>query len=342
MLVQHNHTNTDGSIYTVAYNSAVARPPEMPSNVRPSVLVLTLYSGEAEFGRCRNSLENQSYTSWEHRLFEGLPNAEAHARLYQTVMAERGNHDLFLKLDADMILADREVLADLVQVFERRPRLDHLVFAVTDWMTESQIIGAHLFSNRVHWNKHRETLYVDPDPEFPGEKVMVMNPPRDLVLHASDPSPLQAFHFGAHRALQASQAYRGLLDSRPHDARIQWQYLDRVWRHFERTGDSRLGLAMLAADMVFRRELPATASEYSDPALITAFEHVSKIEGPDILARLEQRWATSAKRNRTWRRALGPTRFSLVVGRSLRDAAATAVKAACGWSRDSVQIGSRA
>jgi hypothetical protein len=306
---------------------------------RPAVLVLTLYSGEAEYGRCRESLRSQTYRAWEHRTFENLPNAEAHARLYQTIMAESERYDLFLKLDSDMVLAEDEVLSDLVRVFEERPGLDHLVVAVSDWMTDSRIIGAHLFSNRVQWRRHTETLYVDPDPDFPGCKLVVDDPPRDLILHAGDPSPLQAFHFGAHRALQASQVYRNLRDFRPHNARIQWQYLNRVWRHYERCGDRRLGLAMLAADMVFRKELPSTANEYSDAALRIAFESTVGFENGEIRARLETRWASPMARLQTWVCTLGLAKTVLVTVRGLRDVAATVVKGLLGRSPPKVEIG---
>jgi hypothetical protein len=307
---------------------------------RPRVLVLTLYSGEAEYGRCGESLEFQNYSPWEHRTFENLPNAEAHARLYGTIMAESQNYDLFLKLDADMVFSDSDVLSDLVQFFEDRPQLDHLVVVVNDWMTDSRIIGAHLFSSRVWWGRNAETLYVDPNPEFPGRKLVVDDPPRNLILHAGDPSPLQAFHFGAHRALQASQVYRNLWDARPHNARIQWKYLDRVWRHFERSGDRRLGLAVLAADMVFRKELPATANEYSDAALLAAFNCASSLDDGEVRARLEPRWGSPRARRRTWIRALGPGKSILVAGRALRDATATAVKGLFGRLAPTVTIGS--
>lgn len=327
------------SSHPLTYNSSVAHTFTTRSHDRPAVLVLTLNSGEAEYGRCRESLESQTYTAWEHRTFENLPNTEAHAQLYETIMAERELYELFLKLDADMILADGEVLADLVRVFEDRPDLDHLVVGVNDWMTDSSIIGAHLFSNRVRWQRHAETLYVDPDPAFPGCKLVVDNPPRNLILHAGDPSPLQAFHFGAHRALQASQVYRRLRDARPHNARIQWQYLDRVWRHFERSGDRRLGLAMLAADMVFRKELPSTANEYSDAALLAAFDGASSLDDGEIRARLDARWGSHTARRQTWVRALGPVKSVLVTLRGLRDAAASVVKSLLGLSRPTVEIG---
>jgi len=308
----------------------------------PRVLVLTLFSGEREFERCRSSLEQQEYRSWEQRVFENLPNTEAHARLYETVMAESENFGLFLKLDADMVLADSKVLGDLVRVFEQHSNLDHLVVAVTDWMTDSRIIGAHLFSNRVHWQRHAETLYVDPDPEFPGRKLAVNDPPRDLIQHAGDPSPLQAFHFGAHRALQASQVYRKLSDARPHNARIQWQYLDCVWDHYVRSGDRRLGLAVLAADMVFKRELPPTANEYTDAALIAAFERADALDDSEIRKRLDPRWGSSETRRQTWLRALGPAKSALVRIRGLRDSAASAVRRILRTSEPAVEIGTRA
>jgi len=308
----------------------------------PRLLVLTLFSGEREFDRCRSSLELQEYPSWEQRVFENLPNTEAHARLYETIMTERENFGLFLKLDADMVLADGEVLSDLVRVFEERPELDHLVVAVTDWMTDSHIIGAHLFSNRVRWRRHAETLYVDPDPDFPGRKLIVDEPPRNLILHAGDPSPLQAFHFGAHRALQASQVYRKLRDARPHNARIQRQYLDRVWDHYVRSGDRRLGLTVLAADMVFKKELPPTANEYSDAALLAAFEAAEALDDGEIRERLEPRWGSPKMRRQIWADALGPAKFTLVRIRGLRDAATSAVKGLLGTSAPTVEIGTRA
>jgi len=325
----------------VTYNSSVAHTSTAQTHDRPAVLLLTLFSGEAEFDRCRSSLEQQDYTSWEQRVIEHLPNTEAHARLYETIMMERENFGVFLKLDADMVLADGEVLSDLVRVFEERPDLDHLVVAVADWITDSRIIGAHLFSNRVRWRRHAETLYVDPDPDFPGRKLIVDEPPRDLILHAGDPSPLQAFHFGAHRALQASQVWRRLRDARPHNARIQWQYLDRVWDHYVRSGDPRLGLAVFAADMVFKKELPPTANEYSDAALLAAFEAAEALDDGEIRERLEPRWGSPKMRRQTWAGALGPAKFTLVRIRGLRDAAASAVKGLLSTSAPTVEIGTR-
>jgi hypothetical protein len=249
-------------------------------------------------------------------------------------MENQSRYTLFLKLDADMVLADSGVLSDLVEVFAARPGLDHLVVAVSDWMTDSRIIGAHVFSNRVRWREHTETLYVDPDPQFPGNKLVIEDPPRDLILHAANPSDFQAFHFGAHRALRASQGYRRLRDTRAHSAHLQWVYLGRVWDHFERHRDRRLGLAIVGADLVFRRQLPATVNEFRDASLRKAFDDVRKLNAEEIHRRLEDRWGSPIRRLRTWVRTLGPVKTALVAMRRGRDTAAAAVKAVVGKRPD--------
>jgi len=298
------------------------------------VLILTLASGERELASCRESVEVQSYMHREHRVFEDLPNKEAHDHLYRTIMENQDRFDLFLKLDADMAFADPEVLSDLVGAFEQRPGLDHLVIAVSDWMTDSRIIGAHVFSNRVRWREHAEMLYVDPDPLFPGSKMVIEDPPRDLIFHAANPSDFQTFHFGAHRALRASQSGRRLRDTRAHSAHLQWVYLNRVWRHFERDGDRRLGLAILGADLVFRRQLPVTANEFGDASLRARFNDLQELTAERIRGDLVRRWGSPARRLRTWARALGPSRSALVVLRRLRDIVAEGVKPLLGRRPD--------
>jgi hypothetical protein len=302
-------------------------------------MVLTMYSGEAEYDRCRESLKRQDYSDWEHVCFENQPNAEAHTALYRMIVNSASRYDLFFKLDADMVLADDQVLADLVRVFEQQPGLDHLVVAVSDWMTRSRIIGAHVFSNRVRWTEHEDRLRVDPDPVFPGAKLVVESPSRDLIFHCDDPTPLQAFHFGAHRALKAVQFDRGPAAFRAYDAWIQWHALGRVWRHYTISGDRRLGLAMLAADMVLRQQLPQTANEYRDEALGAAFDAAEALDDAQLRTRVETQWSTSGRRLRAWMRALGPAKSTLVVLRRVRDAAAQLAGLAAGRRSRRVAIG---
>jgi hypothetical protein len=93
--------------------------------------------------------------------------------------------------------------------------------------------------------------------------------------------------------------------------------------------------------MVFQKELPATANEYSDAALLTAFKDAEALEDREIRERLEARWGGPEVRRRTWAKALGPAKFTLVRIRGLRDAAAQACKGLLGMSEPTVEIGTR-
>lgn len=286
---------------------------------RPAVLVLTLYSGEAEYGRCRESLNNQTYSAWEHRTFENLPNAEAHTRLYETVMAEHDAYDLFLKLDADMVLADDGVLARIDSLFRRITELDHLVLGAADWFTDSDIIGVHTFSRRVRWLPNPSGLFTDPDPVFPGRKLMITHPRPVAVYHGSDPSSLQAFYFGVHRAMKACQRDLGRAEKQPFGARVEWGALRRLWRHYQMDGDPRLGLALHGADLVFRGSVPATAVDRQSLELHQAFRQSEALGAAELRERLETHWSASWMRQLLWIRAMGPRMSLLVAGRAIRD-----------------------
>ncbi len=283
-------------------------------------LILTLYSGEGEFERCRRSVAAQDGVVVEHRVFEHLPNREAHDRLYRTITEERDRFDLFVKLDADMALADAGALGRMVAPFHKIDRLDHLVMGVDDWMTGTDMIGVHAFSPRVRWEDHDELLYVDPDPLYPGLKLVVAAPRPPVVDHCFDPTPMQAFHFGVHRALQASQRGRSWASSRPHNARLQMGVLDRLWRRFVALGDRRLGLAALAADMVIRGEIRARANDYHEPDLLARYREVEQLDAADILARLKPRWGSGVQRWRLLTSAPDPSVRTAIAVRLLRDA----------------------
>lgn len=299
----------------------------MIATAGPRILVLTLASGENEFAECRRSVGVQVGVSTEHVLFEEMENAEAHAALYRTIMDRADEADLFLKLDADMVLADEGVLERIAGYFERDPELDHLVLGVEDWFTDSTIIGVHAFSSRVRWRPDASGLFTDPDPVFPGRKLVVERPLPPVVHHGPDPSPFQAFFFGVHRAMKASQRPFAWHHRQLFGARANWQMLVRLWRHAQKDPDPRLGLALWGADLVLRGRLPASAVNRSDPALVGAFESARELGREEIDARLASRWCSWPARQITWCRGMGAT-MTLAVGlRAIRDRLTAPVRA---------------
>jgi hypothetical protein len=287
---------------------------------RPRALVLSMYSGEQEFKSCHEALSGQLFTSFAHLVIEDLPNRQAHAELYRSIMAERANYDLFIKLDADMVLTGRDALSRIVACFEQVPDLDHLVFGVADWFTGADIIGLHAFSNRVSWETHDERLFVDPDPHFPGRKLVVSHPRPPLVAHSPDPSPFQAFQFGVHRDVKACQRGISAGSRQAHAARVHWSYLGRLWRHYRLNSDHRLGLAVLGADLVLGGFSVAEPGDRHDEDLRTAFEEVGAMSAEDVRKRLEPTWSGWLTRQLRWLRAMDRSMAVAIAARGARDA----------------------
>lgn len=279
------------------------RPPLPPD---PRILVLTLHSGEHEFEASCASLARQTHRNWDHVVFRGLGNHAAHKALYATIMDRRAEYDLFLKLDADMVLARDTVLAEIAGLFRTNPALDHLIVACDDFMTGDRILGVHSFSNRVTWQGDARGLFNDPSPSRPGLRRIIEQPRASFFLHAPDPSSLQAFHFGAHRALKLVQRGQAPADIRAEAMLSQWQTLKGVWRQFDARGDRRHALALVAADLIIGGQLGDAAHDYHDPGLRAAFEAHAHLPA-DRLARLfRSRWESPAARERYFRRAVGP------------------------------------
>ncbi|MEZ5542471.1 MAG: hypothetical protein R3F42_10540 [Pseudomonadota bacterium] len=229
---------------------------------QPRILIGTLHVDEQERDSCIAALSAQDYRNWEHRIFSGLGNAEAHRVLYDWFMENRHDYDMFIKLDADMVLNSTAALARIVAVFERAPDLDHAVFMVHDWMSDLPITGLHAFSNRVRWRHGDEGLFVDPDPERPGRKAVITGYPSPVAEHSPDPAPLQAYRFGVHRASKIVQARRRWLDTA--QAGFQWQLLDGIRATWLRAGDRRRLLALLGAQSVLAGQAPLGTGSYTD------------------------------------------------------------------------------
>lgn len=258
------------------------------------LLIGTLYSGENEFEQCVRSLQSQTYPHWEHEVYENLPNKEAHETLYQEFMGRSDEFDLFMKLDADMVFKDSTSLARVVEIFQEKPTLDHLQMVVHDWLSDSLIMGVHVFSDRAVWDFRNENLFVDYPPSIPGERWRLWGSPAPLVVHSPNPSPFQAFRFGVHRALKAFQPSRASFNLE--HAEIQWAILKGVWRHFVSSEDRRLGLAIMGAEQVIQGN--AVQEHYDDIGrdLEEIYSPFAELTSRDLYDFLAPVWENSVRR----------------------------------------------
>jgi hypothetical protein len=256
----------------------------------PRILVLTLYTGEREFERAVASLRSQTHARWEHRIFEFLPNKQAHEALQHEVMARRAEFDLFVKLDADMVLRRPQALEEIVALFRAHPAADHARTAVHDWFSDSRVMGLHVWSNRVHWEASDERLFVDTAPLYSGERLTLWSDPAPFADHCPDPSPAQAFHFGVHRALKALQRERPVRRFSYGLSRGQWRILRGTWRHFRRSGDPRLALAVMGADLVLSGRIDARQVDAKRDMHRELCEELEALPVEELVRRLAPRW----------------------------------------------------
>lgn len=211
------------------------------------VLILTLYAGENELEKSKESLNNQTYKNWEQIIFTNLPNLEAHRALYKKIMEKADDYDLFIKLDADMVLKNEYILEKIVTIFNNQKELDHAFFSVRDWFSNMNIFGLHVFSDKAWWEFEQDKLLVDPDPKIPGKKEVFYGEPSPVAYHSPDPSLEEAFLFGYHRGLKVKLNDRILKDG--FMAGFQFRLLDAVWKAFCRNNDQRRMYALLGAEV---------------------------------------------------------------------------------------------
>ncbi len=253
------------------------------------ILILTLYSGENELAESLEVLSKQTYTNWEHKIISSLPNKEAHETLYFYIMSQSSGFDLFIKLDADMVLIGSDALASIVRFFASNPNVDQANFAVHDVLSDSRIMGLLVFSNKAKWFENRDDLFVDHTPVIPGKRLLIWGTPAPVALHCPNPHSFQAFHFGAHRAMKALQRNR----TRKNwiQSALQWHLLMQVWRRFLVQQTRELGLFMLGAYSVWRGEIDGKGNEYQNASLKKAYDKYEILDSRSVLNLLREEWA---------------------------------------------------
>ena len=197
-------------------------------------------------------------------------------------------YDLFIKLDADMVLINNYALEAIARYFENNPNVDQGNFSVYDAMSNQNIMGLLVFTKNARWKGSDEKLFVDYTPTIPGKRLLIWDKPAPVAIHCPNPHLFQAFHYGAHRAMKAIQTNRAKKNYI--QSAIQWHLLYRVWRYFSAKKDIKRGMMMLGAYSVFKKIVDESANEYENKSLIRAFEEFRNMETNGILTLLSKEW----------------------------------------------------
>lgn len=171
------------------------------------ILVGILYSGEPQFQSCIKSVKGQFNCLLHYFVIENLPKDEAHNILYATFMRRASEFDLFVKLDADMVIQSTDFFEYLGQLFTECKALDHYHLYVYDDILKAMISGLNVYRSTVKWGINKENYFTDRQhlSESIRHSFVERNPNKNWIVHCPNPSIDQIFNFGLHRGIKAFQ-----------------------------------------------------------------------------------------------------------------------------------------
>lgn len=227
----------------------------------PRVFVGTMYCGEGDFAECCKAVVKQRDVKVTHVVIADLPEREAHNRLWQAWRDAKADHDMFVKVDADTVLAHDEVLLEFWRMMQANPRITGIQAPLLDYFTDGYINGLNCFSPRVTFRDTSDDLFcdrqVDTDHDIVVKSGGVTERLRHAGYHCYHATDRQAFHFGLHRALKN-----------------QRQVIELVKQAQQRHGDRQRALALAGADCA--GAFTQGGFNYGDERFMLAFEATLK------------------------------------------------------------------
>jgi hypothetical protein len=247
------------------------------------ILIGVLHTIENEFDQCLAAIKSQTLPVDDVFVISGKPNKEANDELYQTFMNRAGEVDLFIRIDADMILTRLTFCEEIAGYFQSKPELNHLMIQVYDWITDRRIMGLHVFRNTHRWNIGDERFFIDVIDE---DKNIEADFERfaPAATHCADPSAFQAFHYGLHKAVKFGQFTRETIDVRQREN--HWRHFKALDRHSRREDDIRLVLARAGFIHALASGFDHRNVNYSCKESRAAFESFAGLDAKGIHARL--------------------------------------------------------
>ena len=136
----------------------------------PRVFVGTLACGEAERVECSAAVAAQTGVSVTHAVIEDLPELEAHNALWDAWEAAKAGHDLFVKIDADTVLARPTALEEIAALFTDEAVTGAQIL-LHDFFTDQLIAGLNAFSRAVTFRRATDRLWTDRVQRHPSRAV---------------------------------------------------------------------------------------------------------------------------------------------------------------------------
>lgn len=175
------------------------------------IFVGTMSCGEGDTQKCIEAISKQKHVDVLHKVIWDLPEKEAHNELWKAwgEAKQKPNCHLFIKIDADTVLAHDEVLWDIFNLFASNQKLTGVQAYIKDFYTDESIYGLNCFSSSVVFNETTDPLMCDRNVDTNHNIVLrgkdlpaSLNPAAYHCFHSNEK---QSFHYGLHRSLKGQK-----------------------------------------------------------------------------------------------------------------------------------------
>jgi hypothetical protein len=174
--------------------------------ITPKIFVGTMYCREGDFIDCCHAINKQTSVIITHHIIKDMPEKEAHNELWSAWRAAKQDHDMFVKIDADTVLTNNEILSEFWNVMQNNVRVTGIQAPLLDYFTDGYINGLNCFSPKVVFQDTTDGLFCDRRVDINHDMIIkATDVPQSLKpagYHCYKATSEQAFHFGLHRALK--------------------------------------------------------------------------------------------------------------------------------------------
>lgn len=226
-----------------------------------------MYAGEGDYSEACSAIVHQRGVHIQHLVIANLPEKEAHNRLWHAWRTvQHSGFDMFVKVDADTVLAHNEVLFEFWKMMHANPRITGIQAPLHDYFTNGFINGLNCFSPKVTFRDTADALFCDRQVDVNHDIVIkadgVSAALKPAGRHCHRAHGLQAFHFGVHRKLKNQ-------DDVIQRVRLAWER-ERQLDGEDFSYDDNRSFALLGALMADR--FRNGGFNYTDPQLEAACE----------------------------------------------------------------------
>ncbi len=239
------------------------------------LLVGILVTVENEYRDCVASIRSQNGVDYDIYEIKNKPKNVAHNLLYYHFIYNSYKYDLLIKVDADMVIEDKELFTKIVIDFSNNEYLDHLFIPTYDHFVCKNLGGVNVYRNSVRWNRNKNNYFTDrihKSETIRESKKWFVPEDKPLIHHCPNPSSYQAFHFGLHRTIKAFQFGR----AHKKYQNLHWIMFSNVKRNYFIYKDRKYLLALAGAVCAISEKLKDSDINYNNKRIYKIYQEINR------------------------------------------------------------------